>query len=99
MQLDRLRRSVAHASQRRCFCRWSGGGIGETRRTTSRPSQAHPGRVQKMEQSRGRGGSGCQSRVVVLLVVGEGFGFGSEVGNGLGRACLRAVRHVARAGQ
>ena len=69
VQLDTLRGRVAHASQRLCFCKWSGGGDGEIRRTTSRLSQAHPGRVQKMDRS-------PSSSVVV---VGEGYGL--AIGN------------------
>lgn len=103
VQLDTLRGRVAHASQRLCFCKWSGGGDGEIRRTTSRLSQAHPGREQKMEQ---RVSESCSSVLLVAVAVGEGFRFSDDdrqirqrsVGDGLARACLRAVRYVTRAG-
>lgn len=71
VQLATLGGRVAHASQRLCFCRWSGGGNGEIRRTTSRLSQAHPGREQKMEQ---RVSESCSSVLLVAVAaVGEGF--------------------------
>lgn len=44
---------------------------GEIRRTTSRLSQAHPGRVQKLDRSPSSAGSVCQCSVVVV-VVGRG---------------------------
>ena len=78
VQLATLRGRVAHASQRLCCCRWSGGGNGEIRRTTSRLSQAHPGREQKMEQ---RVSESCSSAAA-------GRGSSSRGGEGLGLATI-----------
>ena len=77
VQLATLGGRGAHASQRLCFCRWSGGGDGEIRRTTSRLSQAHPGREQKMEQ---RVSESCSSVLLVAVAVGEGFGLATTIG-------------------
>ena len=104
VQLDTLRGRVAHASQRLCFCKWSGGGDGEIRRTTSRLSQAHPGREQKMEQrvsewcSSAAGSGSSSSRGGVRFSDDDRQIRQRSVGDGLARACLRAVRYVTRAG-
>ena len=97
MQLDTLRRSCPCLTA--ALWRWSSGGIGssngEIRRTTSRLRPTR-GECRKWIGRLLRGGSACQSSVVVV-VVREGYGrfsdrqYGSVVRDGMVRACLRAA--------